>query len=554
VTSSDAKGVEADEENIEDLYENAPCGYLSLSLDGLIVKVNQTFCRWTGFEAPKILGTRFSNMLHIGSRIYLETHLAPLLRLQGHANEVALDLLLKNGDRLPVLVNAAERRDEHDQPLITRLMIFNATDRRRYERELVDARAVADTANKALQDLNATLESRIAEAVASRLKTEESLRQSQKMEAVGQLTGGIAHDFNNLLAGIIGSMELLLLNARKGRLDAVPRYAEAALGAAKRAAILTHRLLAFSRHQKLEPKAVDVNQLIGGMEELIRRSIGPVISLEVVGAGALWHTLIDPNQLENALLNLCINARDAMPSGGRLTIETSNRWFDDSSAKERDVPPGQYVLVAVTDTGTGMPPEVIARAFDPFYTTKATGAGTGLGLSMVYGFARQSGGHVNIYSEMDRGTTMRIYLPRHRGEIETPELAALVIRAAESSRAETVLVVDDEPTVRMFVTEVLQQAGYHSLEASDGFTALKILESNARIDMLITDIGLPGGLSGRQVADAARVERSDLKVLFITGYAENAAVGNGHLNAGMQMLAKPFTIDELSAKLSLLLE
>jgi len=554
VTSSDATVVQTDEENIEDLYEHAPCGYLSLSPDGLIVKVNHTFCQWTGFDASNILATRFGNLLHIGSRIYLETHLAPLLRLQGYANEVALDLILKNGDRLPVLINAAERRDEHNQPLTTRLMIFNATDRRRYERELVDARTAADTANKALQDLNATLESRIAEAVASRLKTEESLRQSQKMEAVGQLTGGIAHDFNNLLAGIIGSMELLLLNAKKGRLDAVPRYAEVALGAAKRAAILTHRLLAFSRHQKLEPKAVDVNQLIGSMEELIRRSIGPVISLEVVGAGALWHTLIDPNQLENALLNLCINARDAMPSGGRLTIETSNRWFDDFSAKERDVPPGQYVLVAVTDTGTGMPPEVIARAFDPFYTTKATGAGTGLGLSMVYGFARQSGGHVSIYSEMDRGTTMRIYLPRHRGEIETPELAARVIRAAETSRLETVLVVDDEPTVRMFVTEVLQQAGYHSLEASDGLTALKILGSNARIDMLITDIGLPGGLSGRQVADAARLERSDLKVLFITGYAENAAVGNGHLSAGMQMLAKPFTIDELSAKLSLLLE
>jgi len=495
VTSSDATVVQTDEENIEDLYEHAPCGYLSLSPDGLIVKVNHTFCQWTGFDASNILATRFGNLLHIGSRIYLETHLAPLLRLQGYANEVALDLILKNGDRLPVLINAAERRDEHNQPLTTRLMIFNATDRRRYERELVDARTAADTANKALQDLNATLESRIAEAVASRLKTEESLRQSQKMEAVGQLTGGIAHDFNNLLAGIIGSME-----------------------------------------------------------ELIRRSIGPVISLEVVGAGALWHTLIDPNQLENALLNLCINARDAMPSGGRLTIETSNRWFDDFSAKERDVPPGQYVLVAVTDTGTGMPPEVIARAFDPFYTTKATGAGTGLGLSMVYGFARQSGGHVSIYSEMDRGTTMRIYLPRHRGEIETPELAARVIRAAETSRLETVLVVDDEPTVRMFVTEVLQQAGYHSLEASDGLTALKILGSNARIDMLITDIGLPGGLSGRQVADAARLERSDLKVLFITGYAENAAVGNGHLSAGMQMLAKPFTIDELSAKLSLLLE
>ena len=551
--SSDPIGERGESENIEDLYENAPCGYLSLSLDGLIAKVNQTFCKWTGFDASNLLGTRFSNLLHIASRIYLETHLAPLLRMQGHANEVALDLVLKNGDRLPVLVNAMERRDEHDQPQFTRLMIFNATDRRRYERELLDARAATAAANKALQDLNATLESRIIEAVAERAKTEESLRQSQKMEAVGQLTGGIAHDFNNLLAGITGSMELLLINVKNGRLDAVSRYAGAALGAAKRAAVLTHRLLAFSRHQKLEPKVVDANQLIGGMEELVRRSIGPAVSLEVIGAGGLWHTQIDPNQLENALLNLCINARDAMPNGGRLTIETSNKWFDDRNAKERDIPPGQYVLVAVTDTGTGMPPEVIARAFDPFYTTKPIGVGTGLGLSMVYGFARQSGGHVGIYSEMGQGTTMRVYLPRHRGEVESSDLPGIAIRSMESTRAETVLVVDDEPTVRMFVTEVLQQAGYHAIEASDGSTALKILKSNTRIEMLITDVGLPGGLNGRQVADAARLERPDLKVLFITGYAENAAINNGHLDPAMQMLTKPFTLDELQAKITHLL-
>jgi CheY-like chemotaxis protein len=329
----------------------------------------------------------------------------------------------------------------------------------------------------------------------------------------------------------------------------VTRYAEAAIGAAKRAAILTHRLLAFSRHQKLEPKTVDANQLIGDMEELVRRSIGPSVTLEVIGAGGLWPTLIDPNQLENALLNLCINARDAMPNGGRLTIETSNKWFDDRNARERDVPPGQYVLISVTDTGTGMPPEIIARAFDPFYTTKPTGAGTGLGLSMVYGFARQSGGHVSIYSELGQGTTMRVYLPRHRGDIETPDIPGLEIRPSAVLRSETILIVDDEPTVRMFVTEVLQQQGYHAIDASEGITALKILESNARIDMLITDVGLPKGLNGRQLADAARLVRPELKVLSITGYAENAAIGNGHLDASMQMLAKPFSIDELSAKL-----
>ncbi len=553
MNSSDSPVPPVAGEDIDDLYENAPCGYISVSLDGYIAKVNKTFCKWTGFEASILLGTRFSSLLHIASRIYLETHLAPLLRMQGHAHEVALDLILKSGDRLPVLVNALERRDEQGRPLFTRFMIFNATDRRRYERELLDAKAAADTANRALQDLNATLESRVAEAVASRLKIEEALRQSQKMEAVGQLTGGIAHDFNNLMAGITGSMELLLIQAEKGQHDAVSRYASAALGAAKRAAVLTHRLLAFSRHQKLDRKAVAANQLISDMEDLIRRSIGPAVTLEVIGAGGLWHTLTDPNQLENALLNLCINARDAMPNGGRLTIETCNKWFDDLNAKERDVPPGQYILISVSDTGTGMSPEVIARAFDPFFTTKPIGAGTGLGLSMVYGFVRQSGGHASIYSEMGQGTTMRMYLPRHRGDVEITEVPSLVIRSPENSRTETVLVVDDEPTVRMFVTEVLQQAGYHAIEASDGYTALKILESNARIEVLITDVGLPGGLNGRQVADAARVRRPDLKVLFITGYAENAAIGNGHLDAKMHMLTKPFTIRELSAKLHRLL-
>jgi PAS domain S-box-containing protein len=542
------------DEDVNDLYENAPCGYFSLSLDGLFVKVNQTFCQWTGFAAPELLGTRLAPLLHIASRIYLETHLIPLLRMQGFANEVALDLMLKSGQRLAVLVNAVERRDDSQRPLFMRFVVFNATDRRRYERELLAARTAADAASKALLDLNATLESRVAEAIKSALKAEESLRQSQKMEAVGQLTGGIAHDFNNLLAGISGSMELLLINVHKGRFDSLSRYAEAAIGAAKRAAVLTQRLLAFSRHQKLDPKPVEINRLVADMQELIRRSIGPAVTLEVIGAGGLWNTLIDQNQLENALLNLCINARDAMPEGGRLTIETSNRWFDDRAAKERDVAPGQYVLVSVTDTGTGMPPEVIARAFEPFYTTKPIGAGTGLGLSMVYGFARQSGGHVSIYSEPGQGTTMRIYLPRHRGGIEVPEMPARPSHPPETLRSETILVVDDEPTVRLFVTEVLQQQGYHTIEASDGFTALRILESNDRIDLLITDVGLPLGLNGRQVADAARLERPALKVLFITGYAENAAIGHGHLEPSMHMLAKPFTIDQLLTKLTRLFD
>ena len=377
---------------------------------------------------------------------------------------------------------------------------------------------------------------------------QEALRQSQKMEAVGQLTGGIAHDFNNLLAGISGSLELLGKRLSEGRLNGMERYIDAAQGSAQRAAALTQRLLAFSRRQTLDPKPTDVNRLINGMEDLIRRSVGPDVEVEVVGAGGLWATKIDQSQLENALLNLCNNARDAMaPAGGRLTIETSNKWLDDRAARARDLPPGQYVSLCVTDTGTGMPPEVQTQAFDPFFTTKPLGQGTGLGLSMIHGFVRQSGGQVRIYSEMGKGTTMCLYLPRHLGGVDGEEQASATA-VAEGGHGETVLVIDDEETVRMLVAEVLGDAGYHVIDAPDGPSGLEILRSDRRIDLLISDVGLPGGMNGRQVADAARVSRPDLKVLFITGYAENAAVGNGLLATGMEILTKPFVMGDLAAK------
>ena len=383
---------------------------------------------------------------------------------------------------------------------------------------------------------------------------QEALRQSQKMEAVGQLTGGIAHDFNNLLAGISGSLELLSRRLSEGRLNGMERYIDAAQGSAQRAASLTQRLLAFSRRQTLDPRPTDVNRLIGGMEDLIRRSVGPDVEVEVVGAGGLWATRIDQSQLENALLNLCINGRDAMaPNGGRLTIETSNKWLDDRAAKARDLPPGQYVSLCVTDTGTGMPPEVQAQAFDPFFTTKPLGQGTGLGLSMIHGFVRQSGGQVRIYSEMGKGTTMCLYLPRHKGGVDEDEDVSETA-IAEGGHGETVLVIDDEETVRMLVAEVLGEAGYSVIEAPDGPSGLDILRSDRRIDLLISDVGLPGGMNGRQVADAARVSRPDLKVLFITGYAENAAVGNGLLAPGMEVLTKPFVMGDLAAKVHDMIE
>jgi len=383
-------------------------------------------------------------------------------------------------------------------------------------------------------------------------QAEEALRQAQKMEAVGQLTGGIAHDFNNLLQGITGALDRVQHRIAEGRIKDVDRFLKAAVDSANRAASLTHRLLAFSRRQTLDPRALDPNRLIAGMEDLIRRTMGPTVKVEVVGAGGLWPIRVDASQLENSLLNLCINARDAMPDGGVLTIETANKWLDERAAKERELPPGQYVSLCVTDSGIGMAPDVIARAFDPFFTTKPMGQGTGLGLSMIYGFVRQSGGQVRIYSEEGKGTTMCLYFPRHLGTAE--EEVSEADQIMERGFGETVLVVDDEPTVRMLITEVLSESYYRILEAGDGLAALKILETDRRIDLLITDVGLPGGMNGRQVADAARVLRKDLKVLFITGYAENAAVGNGHLDPGMEILAKPFAMSTLANKVREMIE
>ncbi|WP_246692340.1 MULTISPECIES: GAF domain-containing protein [unclassified Methylobacterium] len=379
--------------------------------------------------------------------------------------------------------------------------------------------------------------------------TEEALRQSQKMEAVGQLTGGLAHDFNNLLAGISGSLELMQKRIDQGRFTDVDRYMTVAQGAAKQAAALTHRLLAFSRRQTLDPKPTNVNRLIAGMEELVRRTVGPAIHMEVVGAAGIWPALIDPGQLENALLNLCINARDAMPDGGRITIETANKWLDENGARQHDMAPGQYLSVCVTDTGTGMSPSLIAKVFEPFFTTKPLGQGTGLGLSMVYGFAKQSGGQVRIYSEVGEGSTICLYLPRHYGETDEEGLAQMLDEASRAEQGETVLIVDDEPSVRMLVTEVLEDLGYTAIEAGDSAAGLKVLQSDVRIDLLVTDVGLPGGMNGRQMADAARERRPDLRVLFITGYAENSVITNGHLDHSMQVLTKPFAMDTLASRI-----
>jgi len=395
-----------------------------------------------------------------------------------------------------------------------------------------------------LKEMEAQLQARIEARTAELEQAHEQLRQAQKMEAVGQLTGGIAHDFNNLLQGVTGSLELIRRHIRSGRTDGLERFIDGAMASAQRAASLTHRLLAFSRRQPLDPRAVDANPLIASMEELLRRTLGTRVRLQVAGAADLWLTLCDPNQLDSAILNLCINARDAMPEEGSLYITTSNVVLDAGEARRLgDICAGQYVRIAVTDTGVGMSPDTVAKAVEPFFTTKPIGQGTGLGLSMIYGFVRQSGGQMHIDSALGRGTTVSLYLPRHGGE-PTEEDHGCDASASESgpSASATVLVVEDDAVIRSLIVETLVDGGYRCLEAADGPAGLAILQSEAAIDLLVTDIGLPG-LNGRQMADAARLRRSGLRVLFMTGYAENATLGSDYLGDGTELITKPFAID-----------
>ena len=675
--ADEADGLALPEETLEELYERAPCGYLTTTVSGTITRVNTTFLEWLGWTREEVVGRRLQALLTEGARIFYETHCALQLRRTGTIRQISMDLSRADGGKLPALVDWRPLRDTAGAVIGLRVLVIEATDRRSYERELIAERERAKATAEALRELNETLEHRVEERtrelrdtmdfarlalgavggvgvwtydvasdrfvcddniaalyalepgrgvagyssaeflqhlhpddvqalrdtmsrgltdpgdleleyrvchadgsvrwVLSRGHTyfedgravrrtgvgvdmtkqrvlEEQFRQAQKMEAVGQLTGGLAHDFNNLLAGISGSLEMMETRITQGRLSEVDRYMAAAKGAARRAAALTHRLLAFSRRQTLDPKTTNVNRLVMGMQELIQRAVGPAVLIEVVGASGLWPALVDPPQLENALLNLCINARDAMPGGGRITIETANRVIDAPAARHHDMPEGQYLSLCVTDTGVGMSPALVARVFEPFFTTKPIGEGTGLGLSMIYGFVRQSGGQVRIYSEVGRGTTVCIYLPRHHGDVAEDEddVAPSILARAEAGK--TVLVVDDEPTVRMLLIDILEDLGCAAIEAGDSTAGLAILRSDAPIDLLITDVGLPGGMNGRQMADAGRVARPGLKVLFITGYAENAIVGHEHLEPGMAVLTKPFAVEAMLTRIRSMIE
>jgi PAS domain S-box-containing protein len=393
---------------------------------------------------------------------------------------------------------------------------------------------------------------KITRDLTERRAADERARQAQKMEGIGQLTGGVAHDFNNLLTIIIGNLETLQRSLNTAPLPSVERLkrsADNAMRGSRRAESLTQRLLAFSRQTPLEPKPVDIGHLVGGLSDLLRRTLGEQVTVETVLGGGLWRANVDPNQLEVAIINLAVNARDAMPEGGKLTIETANVYLDDNyAASQVEVVPGQYVMVAVTDNGVGMTSEVIAKAFDPFFTTKDVGHGTGLGLSQVYGFSKQSGGHVKIYSELGDGTTIKLYFPRVHAAVSDRESDAAPL-VAHGSATETILVVEDDPDVRSYGCDSLRDLGYDVIETKDGHAALKVLDSNPQIKVLFTDVGLPGGMNGRQLADEARRRRPQLKVLFTTGYARNAIVHDGRLDPGVELITKPYTQAALSTKL-----
>jgi signal transduction histidine kinase/ActR/RegA family two-component response regulator len=429
-----------------------------------------------------------------------------------------------------------------------------------------NARALRETLseaarlNRELQLLNETLEQRVEEEIAERMKAEDALRQAQKMEAIGQLTGGVAHDFNNLLTVIIGGLDNMARHLDAGGADRddarLRRGLHMATHSAERAATLTARLLAFSRRQALNPEALQADRLVRGIGELLQRSIGEHVNLELVGSPGLWPALADPNELEQALLNLAVNARDAMPAGGKLTIETQNVFLDEAylSTVPEPVLPGQYVMIAVSDTGEGMDKDTVSRVFEPFFTTKETGKGTGLGLSQVYGFVRQSGGHVRMYSEVGQGTTAKLYLPRFHGEVAAVMAAATRLDSSLLRGTETVLLVEDDEGVRAYSSGVLRELGYNVIEASDAASALAALSEPIQIHLLFTDVVLPGGLHGHKLAEEVRKRQPSVRVLFTSGYTRNAIVHNGRLDPGVQLITKPFTYDDLAERVRRVLD
>ena len=505
-----SRSLRHNDERLRQLFDRSGTGIGYLGVNGLIQSCNNTFLEITRFDAS--LGRSFSELLHQDDR----------------AKWLAGFSALKTGESLSFDFEG-------------RLSGSGTTPR------IIHANFVFTPASDLLPESIMF----ICTDVSAQRAAEENLRQSKKIESLGQLTGGIAHDFNNLLTVILGNGEMLeddkSLNPRSRQL------AQTIVTAAERGAALTARLLAFARRQPLEPKVIDVNKLINGIEDLLRRTLSEDIDLEIVGAGGLWRSEIDPGQLEAALVNLAVNARDAMPEGGRLTIETANAILDDSYADtNNDVTPGQYVMISVTDTGSGMSKETLERAFEPFFTTKGAARGSGLGLSMVFGFVKQSGGHAKIYSELGEGTSVKIYLPRSHARDEA--LCRPGTEAPESAGTEHILVVEDDELVRQNVLRQLADLGYRVTGAENGVQALDILKADEGIDLLFTDVVMPGGMNGRQLSEAAAKLRPGLKVLFTSGYTENAIVHQGRLDRGVQLLNKPYRREELAAKIRKVLD
>ncbi|MDY6948319.1 MAG: PAS domain S-box protein [Pseudomonadota bacterium] len=521
---------------------------MTIYSDGLIQLANPAAVSQFGFGIDELVGRDAATLFASDSNWSTMWQAATEGAISPQPRE--LTAIRKDGS-LSYLEGSASRWTIGSHAFVT-VILRDINQRKATDLALRSSEEAARTAAAALADLNQTLEQRVEERTAQLMKAEQALRQSQKMEAIGQLTGGIAHDFNNLLQGISGALHVVQKRISAGRIGDVDRFITGALESANRAASLTHRLLAFARQQPVDPRPLDENELISSVEELLRRTIGETLQLKFVPGADLWLVRCDANQLENAILNLAINARDAMLGGGTLSIETSNQVLDAAAAKVRDVRPGDYVRLLVTDTGTGMSPEVQARIFDPFFTTKAIGKGTGLGLSMVYGFVRQSDGSIKVDSEVGRGTSFEICLPRFRGELEAESTIEVSRKDKRAGSDEVVLVVEDESIVRLLVVDVLQDLGYHALEANSGTSALRILQSNQRIDLLIADLGLPD-INGRQLADAGMAKRSGLKVLFMTGYAEQAAHGS-FLEGGMEIITKPFNMDALASRIRELIE
>lgn len=649
------------EEDTEELYEKAPCAYLSTLPDGAIIKVNATFLEWTGYAREALVGQRrFQALLPVAGKVFYDTHVGPLLLMQGYVKELAFELVCENGQRMPVLLNSTLKRDTAGNPLVIRTTILDARGRRAYEEELRRAKRQAEEAEAAVRQLAEELESRVRQRTQERdriwrssqdifavagmdgavlsfnpaftrilgwstddlsspgapglaelvdpqhlprlrdvleslsggrpvdrfdaplrhksaghrwlsmaitpeadmlyivarditeerrqveavRKMEEALHQAQKMESIGKLTGGVAHDFNNILQIIAGNLELLKLELA-GNTQAAQRLQQARF-AVDRGAKLASQLLSFARRQPLQPVPTNLGRVVREMDDLLRRALGESIEIETIVGGGLWTAALDRNQFENVLLNLAVNARDAMKGAGKLTIELGNAMLDDHYALQHaDVDPGQYVMLAVSDTGSGMSSDMLEQVFEPFFTTKPEGEGTGLGLSMVHGFVKQSGGHIKVYSEVGVGTTFKIYLPRVL-EAEAREIS-LRDKPAEGG-AETVLIVEDDPAVQAIAVDMLSSLGYKVLKAMDGQSALSILRSGIPIDLLFTDVVMPGPVRSPDLARQAQVIMPGIAVLFTSGYTQNAIVHGGRLDPGVELISKPYLREDLARK------